>query len=131
MLLQERSPFSMLPAPLNIIPTALSFWHRYHIRKAQGIHKSITHKEKKELRAQAQQRFVDRNKASVEPESPLDSHVPIDNGPARSRPGTANSTVNRPGNAELSNPESPRKPPKERKRYVLSIAGSASDDVIK
>jgi hypothetical protein len=101
MLLQEKSPLCMLPAPLNIFPTLVAPIHYFRIYRAQGEGRELKINEINEAKQQARMQAVSPNLSE------------------RSSPSVS---------PRLE--PSPR-PNMTRQLYVTSIAGSLSDDLIK
>ena len=102
MLLQERCPLCMLPAPLNIFPTLIAPFHYLKLYHAQSEGRKI----KRELRVDPKQKAVVFHSQQT-----------------HSRPSSALKSSAR--------PKTPIKPPPLKEQYTVSIAGSLSDDIIK
>lgn len=107
MLLQERSPFCMLPAPLNIFPALIAPFHFMRIYHAQSEGRKIKKQEINEAKKEAiRVHSVAYQSDSSVPNSPAQTPTPT--------PRTSRSiTVKLP------------------QMYVTSLAGSLSDDIIK
>lgn len=105
MLLQERSPLCMLPAPLNLFPALIAPFHYLKLYIAQSEGRKI----KREIKVDAKQKAVLlHGQSSVE---------------TNSRPSSPSKTPITPKPLENIRPL--------KEQYVVSIAGSLSDDIIK
>jgi hypothetical protein len=114
MLLQEKSPLCMLPAPLNIFPTLLAPFHFLRIFSAQSEGRKLKKDEIQEAKRQA-------------------LRVQIWNaGPAGSE-NNSNSSIAISPTQQLQTPQSSSaySSVASPQLYVISLAGSLSDDIIK
>lgn len=105
MLLQEKSPLCMLPAPLNIFPTLLAPFHYLKLYVAQSEGRKI----KRETKIDAKQKAV-----------VIASQYSFEPGSRPTTPSKSPKTL-----------KTPEKPPPLKEQYVVSLAGSLSDDIIK